>query len=290
MEPLVQKSSSPGLGQSEPSLERREASAPVTAPSPHLDPELPSPAPVVVSPIPAPLPVAGPIEQPSAVEPTAPPPSSAADPKHLPLTTQSQTSNTEELLPEAPRTLAASPALTPKALNGHADTGAEMDTQSQEPYPLAPSLSPTQPQASALASREDCSEAVPSEVRAEMPPAIMDPIAPITVMPVTLTSSPAPAVPAPPPGLPPLVQATAETSKLSDTKDIPLKAGTETLITPNSKLEPQLQALFRKSPTTGMCIAMDTDMTAWMPHGCLCVYTINKQLKVADRQDLDQPD
>uniref|UniRef100_A0A674F683 Eukaryotic translation initiation factor 4 gamma 3 n=1 Tax=Salmo trutta TaxID=8032 RepID=A0A674F683_SALTR len=269
LEPLVQKSSSPGLGQSEPSLERREASAPVTAPSPHLDPELPSPAPVVVSPIPAPLPVAGPIEQPSAVEPTAPPPSSAADPKHLPLTTQSQTSNTEELLPEAPRTLAASPALTPKALNGHADTGAEMDTQSQEPYPLAPSLSPTQPQASAPASREDCSEAVPSEVRAEMPPAIMDPIAPITVMPVTLTSSPALAVPAPPPGLPPLVQATAETSKLSDTKDIPLKAGTETLITPNSKLEPQLQALIRKSPTTGMCIAMNTDMTAWMSHGCL---------------------
>uniref|UniRef100_A0A8C8ITY1 Eukaryotic translation initiation factor 4 gamma, 3a n=1 Tax=Oncorhynchus tshawytscha TaxID=74940 RepID=A0A8C8ITY1_ONCTS len=268
LELLVQKSSSPGLGQSEPSLERREASASVTAPSPHLDPELPSPAPVVVSPILAPLPVAGPIEQPSAVEPTAPPPS-AADPKHLPLTTQSQTSNTEELLPEAPRTLAASPALTPKALNGHADTGAEMDTQSQEHYPLAPSLSPTQPQASAPASREDCSEAVPSEVRAEMPPAVMDPIAPITVMPVTLTSSPAPAVPAPPPGLPPLVQATAETSKLSDTKDIPLKAGTERLITPNSKLEPQLQALFRKSPTTGMCIAMDTDMTVWMSHGCL---------------------
>uniref|UniRef100_A0A8C7HVR9 Eukaryotic translation initiation factor 4 gamma 3 n=1 Tax=Oncorhynchus kisutch TaxID=8019 RepID=A0A8C7HVR9_ONCKI len=206
---LVQKSSSPGLGQSEPSLERREASASVTAPSPHLDPELPSPAPVVVSPILAPLPVAGPIEQPSAVEPTAPPPS-VADPKHLPLTTQSQTSNTEELLPEAPRTLAASPALTPKALNGHADTGAEMDTQSQEHYPLAPSLSPTQPQASAPASREDCSEAVPSEVRAEMPPAVMDPIAPITVMPVTLTSSPAPAVPAPPPGLPPLVQPVEE--------------------------------------------------------------------------------
>uniref|UniRef100_A0A8C7UCC5 Eukaryotic translation initiation factor 4 gamma, 3a n=1 Tax=Oncorhynchus mykiss TaxID=8022 RepID=A0A8C7UCC5_ONCMY len=269
LELLVQKSSSPGLGQSEPSLERREASASVTAPSPHLDPELPSPAPVLVSPILAPLPVAGPIEQPSAVEPTAPPPSSAADAKHLPLTTQSQTSNTEELLPEAPRTLAASPALTPKALNGHADTGAEMDTQSQEHYPLAPSLSPTQPQASAPAPREDCSEAVPSVVRAEMPPAVMDPIAPITVMPVTLTSSPAPAVPAPPPGLPPLVQATAETSKLSDTKDIPLKAGTERLITPNSKLEPQ--ALFRKSPTTGMCIAMDTDMTAWMSHGCLCV-------------------
>nr|XP_046168177.1 eukaryotic translation initiation factor 4 gamma 3-like isoform X10 [Oncorhynchus gorbuscha] len=262
LELLVQKSSSPGLGQSEPSLERREASASVTAPFPHLDPELPSPAPVVVSPILAPLPVAGPIEQPSAVEPTAPPLSSAADPKHLSLTTQSQTSNTEELLPEAPRTLAASPALTPKALNGHADTGAEMDTQSQEHYPLAPSLSPTQPQASAPASREDCSEAVPSEVRAEMPPAVMDPIAPITVMPVTLTSSPAPAVPAPPPGLPPLVQATAETSKLSDTKDIPLNAGTERIITPNSKLEPQLQALFRKSPTT-VCQTVPATPKTW---------------------------
>ncbi|CDQ97538.1 unnamed protein product [Oncorhynchus mykiss] len=135
-----------------------------------------------------------------------------------------------------------------------------MDTQSQEHYPLAPSLSPTQPQASAPAPREDCSEAVPSVVRAEMPPAVMDPIAPITVMPVTLTSSPAPAVPAPPPGLPPLVQATAETSKLSDTKDIPLKAGTERLITPNSKLEPQ--ALFRKSPTT-VCQTVPATPKTW---------------------------
>ncbi|XP_045078834.1 eukaryotic translation initiation factor 4 gamma 3-like isoform X4 [Coregonus clupeaformis] len=264
LESLVQKSSSPGLGQSEPSMERREASAPVTAPSPHLDPELPSPTPVVVSPFPAPLPVAGPIEQPSAVEPAAPPSSSAADPKPMPPTTQSQTPNTEELLPEAQCTLAASPALTPKALNGHADTGAEMNTQAQEPYPLAPSLSPTQPQASALASREDCSEAVPSEVRAEMPPAVTDPIAPIAVVPVTLTSCPV--VPAPPPGLPPLVQATAEPSKPSDTKDVLLKAGTEALITPDSKPEPQLQALSRKSPTTVCQTAPATPKTWKKPN------------------------
>uniref|UniRef100_A0A8C7SQB3 Eukaryotic translation initiation factor 4 gamma 3 n=1 Tax=Oncorhynchus mykiss TaxID=8022 RepID=A0A8C7SQB3_ONCMY len=182
-----------------------EASAPVTAPSPPVEKELPSPAPVMVAPITAPRPVASPnpIEQPSAVEPATPTPS-AAEPKTLPPTTHSQTPNTVEPLPEAPHTLAASPTLTPKALNGHADTGAELDTQAQEPSPLDPSPSPPQPQASTPAFREDCSEAVPSEVRAEIPPAVTGSIAPITVVPVTLTSKPAPAFPAPPPGLPPL--------------------------------------------------------------------------------------
>lgn len=247
----------------------REASAPVTAPSPPVETELPSPAPVMVAPIPAPRPVASPnpIEQPSAVEPATPTPS-AAEPKTLPPTTHSQTPNTVEPLPEAAHTLAASPTptLTPKALNGHADTGAELDTQAQEPSPLDPS--PPQPQASTLASREDCSEAVPSEVRAEIPPAVMDSIAPIAVVPVTLTSKPAPAFPAPPPGLPPLVQATAEASKPADTKDVPLKAETEAFITPDNKPEPQLQALSRKSPTTGMYITMGTDdrvNVTWMP-------------------------
>uniref|UniRef100_A0A674AUM5 Eukaryotic translation initiation factor 4 gamma 3 n=1 Tax=Salmo trutta TaxID=8032 RepID=A0A674AUM5_SALTR len=259
----------------EPSMAWREASAPVTAPSPPVETELPSPAPVMVAPIPAPRPVASPnpIEQPSAVEPATPTPS-AAEPKTLPPTTHSQTPNTVEPLPEAPHTLAASPTptLTPKALNGHADTGAELDTQAQEPSLLDPS--PPQPQASTPASREDCSEAVPSEVRAEIPPAVMDSIAPIAVVPVTLTSKPAPAFPAPPPGLPPLVQATAEASKPADTKDVPLKAGTEAFITPDNKPEPQLQALSRKSPTTGMYITMGTDdrvNVTWMPvyeQGC----------------------
>uniref|UniRef100_A0A8C7JTG4 Eukaryotic translation initiation factor 4 gamma 3 n=1 Tax=Oncorhynchus kisutch TaxID=8019 RepID=A0A8C7JTG4_ONCKI len=247
-----------------------EASAPVTAPSPPVEKELPSPAPVMVAPIPAPHPVASPnpIEQPSAVEPATPTPS-AAEPKTLPPTTHSQTPNTVEPLPEAQHTLAASPTLTPKALNGHADTGAELDTQAQEPSPLDPS--PPQPQASTPAFREDCSEAVPSEVRAEIPPAVTDSIAPITVVPVTLTSKPAPAFPAPPPGLPPLVQATAEASKPADTKDVPLKAGAEAFITPDNKPEPQLQALSRKSPTTGMYITMGTDdrgNVPWMPQGC----------------------
>uniref|UniRef100_A0A8C8FPK8 Eukaryotic translation initiation factor 4 gamma, 3a n=1 Tax=Oncorhynchus tshawytscha TaxID=74940 RepID=A0A8C8FPK8_ONCTS len=214
--------------------------APVTAPSPPVEKD------------------PNPIEQPSAVEPATPTPS-AAEPKTLPPTTHSQTPNTVEPLPEAPHTLAASPTLTPKALNGHADTGAELDTQAQEASPQDPSPSPPQPQASTPAFREDCSEAVPSEVRAEIPPAVTGSIAPITVVPVTLTSKPAPAFPAPPPGLPPLVQATAEASKPADTKDVPLKAGTEAFITPDNKPEPQLQALSRKSPTTGMYITMGTD-------------------------------
>uniref|UniRef100_A0A8C8FLU9 Eukaryotic translation initiation factor 4 gamma, 3a n=1 Tax=Oncorhynchus tshawytscha TaxID=74940 RepID=A0A8C8FLU9_ONCTS len=260
LEPVIRKPSSPGIGQPEPSMAWREASAPVTAPSPPVEKELPSPAPVMVAPIPAPRPVASPnpIEQPSAVEPATPTPS-AAEPKTLPPTTHSQTPNTVEPLPEAPHTLAASPTLTPKALNGHADTGAELDTQAQEASPQDPSPSPPQPQASTPAFREDCSEAVPSEVRAEIPPAVTGSIAPITVVPVTLTSKPAPAFPAPPPGLPPLVQATAEASKPADTKDVPLKAGTEAFITPDNKPEPQLQALSRKSPTTGMYITMGTD-------------------------------
>uniref|UniRef100_A0A4W5L9W6 Eukaryotic translation initiation factor 4 gamma 3 n=1 Tax=Hucho hucho TaxID=62062 RepID=A0A4W5L9W6_9TELE len=229
--PTPPQSSSPGIGQPEPSMAWREASAPITAPSPPVEPELPSPAPVMVALIPAPRPVASPnpIEQPSTVEPATPTPS-AAELKTLPPTTQSQTPNTVEPLPEAPHTLAASPTLTPKALNGHADTGAELDTQAQEPSPLDPSP----PQASTPASREDLSEAVPSEVRAEMPPAVTDSVAPIAIVPVTLTSKPAPAFPAPPPGLPPLVQATAEASKPSDTKDVPLKAGTEAFITPDN--------------------------------------------------------
>ncbi|XP_038871796.1 eukaryotic translation initiation factor 4 gamma 3-like isoform X3 [Salvelinus namaycush] len=267
LEQVIRKPSSPGIGQPEPSMAWREASAPVTAPSPPVETELPSPAPVMVAPIPAPRPVASPnpIEQPSAVEPATPTPS-AAEPKTLPPTTHSQIPNTVEPLPEAPHTLAASPTLTPKALNGHADTGAELDTQAQEPSPLDSSPSPPQPQASTPASREDCSEAVPSEVRAEIPPAVTDSIAPIAVVPVTLTSKPAPAFPAPPPGLPPLVQATAEASKPADTKDVPLKAGTEAFITPDNKPEPQLQALSRKSPTTGCQTAPDAPKTWKKPN------------------------
>uniref|UniRef100_UPI003AAB7033 uncharacterized protein n=1 Tax=Centroberyx gerrardi TaxID=166262 RepID=UPI003AAB7033 len=256
LEPAVQKSSSPGLVQPEPPVERLEASTPVTEPSPPVEPELPSPAPAA-APATVPLPVANTSERPSAGEPAAsaapPSSSSAGEPKPPLAPPQTPTPNTDKPLSEAPRTLAASPAPAPKALNGLADTGTELDAPAPEPSPLAPAV--LQPPASAPAYREASSETLPSDVRPEVPvAAALTPMAPVAVVPVTLTSSPAPAMPAPPPGLPPLVQATAEAgepSKPLDTKDLPLKAGTEAPVgVADSKTEPQQQALTRKSPTT----------------------------------------
>uniref|UniRef100_A0A6Q2WWU5 Eukaryotic translation initiation factor 4 gamma, 3a n=1 Tax=Esox lucius TaxID=8010 RepID=A0A6Q2WWU5_ESOLU len=259
LEPVVQKSSSPGLKQAEPFMDRREAIGPVTAPYAVVERELHSPTPVMMAPIPAVCPVTSLTEQASAAEPATHTPSaaepathssSAAEPKPLAPITKTQTPNTVEPLPEVPLHLSAlpSPAPTLKALNGHADTGAELDAQAQEPSPVAPP--PSQPKASVMTSEEDRGDSLPSEVRADVPSTVAEVIAPAAVVPIALSSSPS-AFPAPPPGLPPLVKAVAEHSKPSDTKDIPLKAGTEALISPDSKPEPQLQAPSRKSPTTG---------------------------------------
>uniref|UniRef100_A0A6Q2WQ89 Uncharacterized protein n=1 Tax=Esox lucius TaxID=8010 RepID=A0A6Q2WQ89_ESOLU len=203
LEPVVQKSSSPGLKQAEPFMDRREAIGPVTAP--YAVVEL--------------CPVTSLTEQPLA-----------------PIT-KTQTPNTVEPLPEVPLHLSAlpSPAPTLKALNGHADTGAELDAQAQEPSPVAPP--PSQPKASVMTSEEDRGDSLPSEVRADVPSTVAEVIAPAAVVPIALSSSPS-AFPAPPPGLPPLVKAVAEHSKPSDTKDIPLKAGTEALISPDSNSSP----------------------------------------------------
>uniref|UniRef100_A0AAY5JZB7 Eukaryotic translation initiation factor 4 gamma, 3a n=1 Tax=Esox lucius TaxID=8010 RepID=A0AAY5JZB7_ESOLU len=258
LEPVVQKSSSPGLKQAEPFMDRREAIGPVTAPYAVVERELHSPTPVMMAPIPAVCPVTSLTEQASAAEPATHTPSaaepathssSAAEPKPLAPITKTQTPNTVEPLPEVPLHLSAlpSPAPTLKALNGHADTGAELDAQAQEPSPVAPP--PSQPKASVMTSEEDRGDSLPSEVRADVPSTVAEVIAPAAVVPIALSSSPS-AFPAPPPGLPPLVKAVAEHSKPSDTKDIPLKAGTEALISPDSKPEPQLQAPSRKSPTT----------------------------------------
>uniref|UniRef100_A0A673CBA0 Eukaryotic translation initiation factor 4 gamma, 3a n=1 Tax=Sphaeramia orbicularis TaxID=375764 RepID=A0A673CBA0_9TELE len=87
--------------------------------------------------------------------------------------------------------------------------------------------------ASAPAHREAASsETLPSDVRPEVPiAAALASMAPVAVVPVTLTSSPAPALPVMlPPGLPPLVQATTEAdepSKATDTKDLVSRVGTE---------------------------------------------------------------
>ncbi|KAL0978497.1 hypothetical protein UPYG_G00171250 [Umbra pygmaea] len=246
-EAFVQKSSSPGIKQPDGFLERREASAP-GAPFSLVEPECPSAAQVMTAPISAPCPVASLGEQPSAMEPASPASSCAAGP--LPPVTKTQTTaNSIEPLPEAPNQPAALPAPTAtlKALNGHADAGVELDAQAPEPSP--PAFYPSQPKASAVASTEDCKDALPSELRGEMLTAVTEPITQFAVVPITLNSCPA-AFPAPPPGLPPLVKVVAEPGKLSDTKDIPLKAGTEALVTPECKPEPQLQAPSRNSPTT----------------------------------------
>lgn len=257
-QPVAQKSSSPGLVQPEAPVERLEANTPVTEPSPTVEPELPFPT-SLTAPVTPPLTVANTSERPSARESAASAlsPSSSVG-EHKPSLATPQTPNTDKPLSEAPRTLAASPAPAPKALNGLADPGSELDTPAHEPSLL--STAALQPQASAPAYREaSSSETLPSDIRPEVPiAAALAPMAPVAVVPVTLTSSPAPSLPVMlPPGLPPLVQATTEAdepSKSLDTKDLVPRVGTEAHggIT-DSKTESQQQALNRKSPTTGIC-------------------------------------
>ncbi|XP_053172576.1 eukaryotic translation initiation factor 4 gamma 3 [Scomber japonicus] len=266
LEPVVQKSSSPGIVQPEAPVERLEANTPATEPSPPAEPELPFPA-TVAAPVALPLAAANTSERPSARESTAPasspsPSSSSSSSsvgEHKPSLAPLQTPNIDKPLSEAPRTLAASPAPAPKALNGLADSGTELDPPAHEPSLL--STAALQPQASTPAYREassssSSSETLPSDVRPEVPiAAALASMPPVAVVPVTLTSSPAPALPVMlPPGLPPLVQATTEAdepSKSLDTKDLVPRAGTEAHggIT-DSKTESQQQALTRKSPTT----------------------------------------
>lgn len=258
LEPVVQKSSSPGPVQPEAPVERLEAKAPVTEPSSAAEPELPFPA-SVAAPVTLPLSVANNSERPlareSAASASSPSSSSSSVGEHKPAS--SPTLNTDKPLSDAPRTLAASPA--PKALNGLADSGTELDTLAHEP-----SLrSLAAPQTSAPTYREaSSSETLPSDVRLESPvtaaaaAAVLAPTAPVAVVPVTLTSSPAPALPVTPLpiGLPPLVQATTEAdepSKPLDTKALVPRAGAEAHggIT-DSKTESQHQTLAMRSPTT----------------------------------------
>lgn len=259
LEPVVQKSSSPGLVQPEPPVERLESKAPVPEPCSTVEPELPFPA-SVAAPATLPLSVANKSERPSARESTA----SASSPsptvgEHKPTLARPQTPSTDKILSDASRTAAAPTTSASKALNGLADSGTELDAATLEPLRLSPAE--LEPQASAPAYREaSSSETLPPDVRPEVPIAAAPaPMAPVAVMPVTLTSSPALALPVMlPPGLPPLVQATTEAdepNKSLDTKDlVPRgnnKVGTEASggIT-DSKSESQQQALTRKSPGT----------------------------------------
>uniref|UniRef100_A0AAQ4RDT0 Eukaryotic translation initiation factor 4 gamma 3 n=1 Tax=Gasterosteus aculeatus aculeatus TaxID=481459 RepID=A0AAQ4RDT0_GASAC len=224
LEPLVQKSSLPALVQPEAPVERLEAKAPVAELSSPVEPELPSPA-SMLAPVTLPSPAANHSERPSARESTASasPPSSAVE-EHKPSLAPPQTPSTDQPLSDAPPSPAASPAPPPKALNGLADCGTELDALA--PEPSLQSSAALQPQASAPAPLEAASsEALASDVRPESPvAAALAPNAPVAVVPVTLTSSAAAASPAALPlGLPPLVQATTqvdEPSKSSDTKDL----------------------------------------------------------------------
>lgn len=233
-------------------LERLEANTPASEPSPAPEPELPFTA-SLARPVTLPVAVANTSERPSARESTTSASSHSASSsagESKPSSAPPQMPNTDKPLLDAPRTLAASPSLAPKALNGLADSGTELDTQAHEPS--------LQPQASAPAYGElSSSQTLPSDVRPEVPiAATLSPMAPVAVVPVTLTSSPVPTLPVMlPPGLPPLVQATAEADELSkslDTKDLISRGGAEAHVgVTDSKTESQQQALTRKSPITG---------------------------------------
>ncbi|KAM6927849.1 eukaryotic translation initiation factor 4 gamma 3 [Xenentodon cancila] len=247
LEPVVQKSSSPGLVQPEVSLERLQANTPVSESSAAVEDELPLPASLTTS-VTLPVTMASTSERPSAL---ASSPSSSVGESKTSLAPP-QMPNTDKPLSDHPQTLAASHSLAPKALNGLADSGTELDAAAHEPSLLPPAALHSQALVSAYRDTSS-SETLPSDVRPEVPiAAALSPLAPVAVVPVTLTSSSIPALPVMlPPGLPPLVQATAEAdepNKSLDTKDL---TGTEAhsgII--ESKTESQQQALTRKSPTT----------------------------------------
>lgn len=265
LEPVVHKSSSPGLVRPEVPVDKVEATAPVTEPSSTVEPEPPFPASLTASVVP--LTVANANERPSASA-SSPTPSAG---EQKPSLASPKTVNTDKPLSDAPRTQSASPSPTPKALNGLVESGTEPDTAAHEPSLLP--AAPLQTQASAPADKEAASsEMLPSDMRPEVPiAAAIAPKAPVAVVPVTLTSCSAPVLPVMlPPGLPPLVQATTEADELSksiDSKDLVSKVGTEALsgIT-DSKTESQQQAFATKNPSTGTgSVAYDAPHAAHNP-------------------------
>ncbi|XP_068598109.1 eukaryotic translation initiation factor 4 gamma 3 [Brachionichthys hirsutus] len=244
LEPVAQKPSSPGPVQPEASVDRIEANTPVTEAFPTVEPELSFPE-AMAAPATLPISVVNKRDPPSSGDSSASPSPSAAEQKPL------QTPNIDEPLSDPPRTLAAPPALASEALNGLADVGMALDAPAHEPPLLVPAV--LQAQSSSLVYRE-VSEALPVDVRPEMPfAAALTPLAPVAVVPVTLTSSPTPSLPVIlPPGLPPLVQATVEADELNkslDTKDL-TRVWTEAHGGMTGITESQHQALPRRRPTS----------------------------------------
>lgn len=255
LEQVVQKSSSPVLVQPEAPLERLEASVPVSEPLASVKPELPFITSLTAT-VTLPNTVANTSECSSARESTSSASSLSSIGENKPSLVTPQMPSTDKPLTDSPRSLAASPLPALKALNGLSDSGSELDTVACEPSLLPPAA--LHPQVPALTYRDTSpSESLSSDVRTEVPmAAALSPLSPVAVVPVTLTSSPIPALPVMlPPGLPPLVQATAEADELNktlDTKDLLTRGGTEAHSgTSESKPEAQQQALTRRSPTTG---------------------------------------
>ncbi|XP_041638609.1 eukaryotic translation initiation factor 4 gamma 3 isoform X3 [Cheilinus undulatus] len=294
LEPVVQKSSSPVLVQPEAPVERLEAVASVPEPSSTVEPELPFPAGMPASDT-LPLSVAIKSERPAVREST----SSASSPspslgEHKPSLASPQTPNTDKPLSDAPRTLAASPAPAPKALNGLADSVTELEPPAHEPSPL-PSASLQHPVSAPAYRDPSSSETLPSDVRPEVPiAAALGPMAPVSVVPVTLTSSPAPALPVMlPPGLPPLVQATTEAdepSKSLDTKELVSRPGMEVHGgISDSKTESQQQALTRRSPTTVNQTASAIPKTWRKPNEGICAGEVSQKEDEDEPRSVDHP-
>lgn len=238
LEPVVQKSSSPVHVSPAASVERPEANAPVPEHSTSVQLERSFPAPLSTVPLAA---------SNSSERLSASPSPLVAEHKQIP--------TTDKPVLDPPRTLTPSPAPLPKTLNGLADPVAELNMPAGDSVLLSSVV--LSPQLSAPIYREASSEALSPDVRPEVPiaAAVLSPLAPVSLVPVTLTSSPAPVLPMMlPPGLPPLVQATTEVeepSKPLDSKDMCSRAGAEARSTvTDSKTESQPQANTRRSPTT----------------------------------------
>ncbi|CAF90414.1 unnamed protein product, partial [Tetraodon nigroviridis] len=232
----VSKSPSPALVQPEAPAERLQCSAAGPEPCSPVEPELPL-ASTPTAPTTLPLSVANRRSRlrrasslgeltPSSPEPPSPCSDQPAEPA---------------------RPLASSPAPAPKAQNGLADSGTELDSPAHEPL---------LPAASAHGEASLSSETLPPDARPEVPiAAALTAMAPVAVVPVSLTSSAVPALPvALPPGLPPLVQATAEAEQLKqsfDTKELAprLDAALQAGLT-DGKSEAQQPTLARKGPPT----------------------------------------
>ncbi|XP_072308295.1 eukaryotic translation initiation factor 4 gamma 3 isoform X6 [Eucyclogobius newberryi] len=234
LEPVVQKSSSPSLVSSEVSVERLEANAPVPEQSATVQLELSFPAPQTTVSLTA-----------SHSRLSHSPSPQGAEPKQIP--------NTDKPVSDPPRTLTPSPVPLPKTLNGLPDPVAEEDMPAHEPV-LSSVLSP---QLAAPDFREASSDILPPDVRPEVPivAAVLSPVAPVSVVPVTVTSSPSPVLPMMlPPGLPPLVQATSEADgprQPLDSKDVTPRVGTEARNSiSESKTEFQPQVTTTTSPIT----------------------------------------